>query len=339
MGNDRKYGAPGRVTSVLAATLAVGVLLATELCTPAAARAQQKTEGDSGPAAALSAALSAACRADQNEFATYLTADSAAAFRALPAEQRTAFLKRFSLAEGAGKPLLSSNSNNPVLRCEAPEVTVEFRFGDVRVRDNLAFVPVSVPNGQDTEFGLVRENGSWRLLSLGLVLLDVPQLSKQWAEEELASHERDAADALRNITGAVDIYRHAFEHMPASLAQMGPAPFNQVSSEQAALIDEALAAGAENGYQFHYRIVASAPGLLGAAGARRATGAAGANGSAGDDAKFEVSATPEIYGKTGRRSFLLDTNGNIHGADHGGAAATVDDPAIESEKSAGETHP
>ena len=327
--------------------LALAALVAALLCPPAKARAQQ-TANASDPATALTAALSAACRADQNQFANYLTADNATAFRALPPEQRTALLKRFSLADGVGKPLLSSNSNNPVLRCEAPEVTVEFRFGDTRTRDNLAFVPVSVTSGEQTEFGLVRENGAWRLLSLGLVLLDLPQLSKQWSEEELASHESAAQEALRSIAGAVEIYRHAFDHMPTSLSQMGPAPFNQVSPEQAALIDEGLAGGAENGYKFSYHVLAGAPparaahpagtGAAGASSPHPSTGSASASAT-DSDGNFEVSATPLAYGKTGRRSFLLDASGNIHAADHSGAAATADDPTVENEKNASESRP
>ena len=137
---------------------------------PSAARAQDGRESD--PGAALAAALGAACRANEAQFATYLTAENAAAFRALPAEQRTALLKRFSLADGAGKPLSSSDAQGHlILRCQAPEETVEFRFGDARTHENLAFLAVNVVDSQQTEFGLVRENGGWRLLSLGLVSL------------------------------------------------------------------------------------------------------------------------------------------------------------------------
>jgi hypothetical protein len=44
---------------------------------------------------------------------------------------------------------------------------------------------------------------------------------------------------------------------------------------------------------------------------------------------FEVSATPKTYGKTGRRSFLLDQAGTIRAADHKGQPANTDDPAVE----------
>jgi len=45
--------------------------------------------------------------------------------------------------------------------------------------------------------------------------------------------------------------------------------------------------------------------------------------------RFEVSATPRSYGKTGRRSFLLDQTGTVRAADHKGEPANTDDPAVE----------
>jgi hypothetical protein len=45
--------------------------------------------------------------------------------------------------------------------------------------------------------------------------------------------------------------------------------------------------------------------------------------------KFEVSATPKSYGKTGRRSFYGDQTEIIRAADHKGQPATADDPAVE----------
>jgi type II secretory pathway pseudopilin PulG len=246
-------------------------------------------------------------------FANYLTADNAAAFHALPQEQRTAFLKRFSLSDDPGKPLISADQKNrTVLRCQTPRQTAEFRFGDARMHENLAFLPVTVVDGVQTEFGLVRENGGWRLLSLGLVLLDIPQLTQRWAESELAAREDAAVDTLRNLADAIQSYRRAFGKLPESLAQLGPAPPNGVSPDQASLVDEHLAAGSEGGYQFRYRIV-PAEKLA--------------------DEKFELAAAPEDYGKTGRLSFFFDGEGKIHGADKHAATATAEDPLIPGEKS------
>jgi hypothetical protein len=45
--------------------------------------------------------------------------------------------------------------------------------------------------------------------------------------------------------------------------------------------------------------------------------------------KFEVTATPKTYGKTGRRSFYLDQTGRMRGADRKGQHATADDPPVD----------
>jgi hypothetical protein len=263
---------------------------------------------ESDPAAALTSALMAACRANETQFAYYLAADSAAAFQALPADQRTQFLERFSFAEEAGRPLISSDDkNHTVLRCVAPEGTAEFRFGDVRLHENLAFIPVSVVNGQDTEFGLIREGGGWRLLSLGLVMLDIPQLSKQWAASDLDAREDAAIANLRGLADAVETYKNAWGKLPESLAQLGPAPKDEISPEQASLVNEHLAAGSAAGYRFRYRIVPA--------------------GHAGEQS-FELTAMPEDYGKTGKRSFLLDSDGKIHAADRHGQIATLEDTTV-----------
>ena len=283
---------------------ALGVFLA--LWLPAVAAAQDGRESE--PVAALTAALSAACRANETQFENYLTVDNAAAFRTLPQDQRSAVLKRLSLGDEVGKPLLSSDDqNHTVLRCTAPEGTAEFRFGDVRTRENLAFIPVAVTDGEKTEFGLVRENGGWRLISLGLVLLDIPQLSKQWAESDLAAREDAVISDLRALNDAIQTYRRAFGKLPDSLSQLGPAPKDQISPDQASLVSDELAEGNDGGYRFRYRIV---------------------TGAEEDQSAFELAAMPNDYGKTGRRSFFVDASGKVHGADKHGDQATEDDPVI-----------
>ncbi len=268
--------------------------------------AQDGTESD--PGSALAAALSAACRANESHFANYLTPDNAAAFKALPADQRTSLLQRFSLVSDVGKPLLDADAQNHiVLRCNTPATTSEFRFGASRVHDNLALIPVTVVNGEQTQFGLVRESGGWRLISLGLVFLDIPQLSKQWAESDITARENAAIANLRGVADAIQTYRRAYGKLPDSLAELGPAPKGEISPEQASLVNDHLAAGSAGGYRFRYRIVSA---------------------SQPENEMFELAAMPEAYGKTGRRSFLMDGAGKIHAADHQGELATADDPLI-----------
>jgi hypothetical protein len=45
--------------------------------------------------------------------------------------------------------------------------------------------------------------------------------------------------------------------------------------------------------------------------------------------KFEATAVPVEYGKTGRTSFFIDESGVLRGADHGGGAATVADKPLQ----------
>jgi hypothetical protein len=277
-------------------------------------RAQESGEPDS--ATALSDALVAACKADESQFASFLAGDNPAAFRALPAAQRTEFVKRISLTDLPGKPLISSDGNGHiVLRCRAPNLTVEYRFGTPRVRENLAFISVAVVDSEEATFGLIHEKQGWKLLSLGLVLFDIPQLSKQWAQADLVAHEEATVTTLRTLSEAVQTYHRAFGRLPENLEELGPAPKDQISPEQASLIGAELAKGSQDGYEFRYRIV---PDI------------------SGNDTAFELAATPKPYGNNGHRSFFMDATGRVHGDDKHGAVATTEDPLIAGEKAEAE---
>jgi hypothetical protein len=297
---------------VLAVALAASVPVNCAANAPQQEQAAQTQDGhETDPSDALASALAAACRGNEGQLAVYFTADNAAAFRALPKDERAQLVRRFSLADEAGKPLLSSDDHNrTVLRCETPSTAVEFRFGDTRLHENLAFIPVTVANGQPAQFGLVRESGGWRIISLGLVLLDIPQLSHQWAQEDIADRENSIVLALQGLTEAITRYKTAFGKLPDSLAQLGPAPPGQISPDQASMVSKDLADGAAGGYHFQYRVISSADPK---------------------NQTFELAATPDDYGKTGRRSFLQDGAGRIHAADKHGATATTDDPALETD--------
>ncbi len=290
-------------------------LLSAILCA-AGVRAQES------PAATLAEALVAACRQNEADFARYLTEDNAAVFRTLPASQRTALLQRFSLLEQPGRPLLSSDAQgHSIVRCESLGVTTETRLGEARGKQNLAFVPIEVrvppapgspsddASPRRTQIGLVREDGGWKLLSVGLLLINLAELSKQWAASELEAKENEAIQALRDLARALGTFRRAFGKLPESLAQLGPAPKEGISPDAAGLVDAELASSSKGGYVFRYRILP----------------AADENG----EPRFELAAAPSDYGKTGRRSFFLDARGVLRGADKHGEVATAADPPIE----------
>jgi len=274
------------------------------------------------PAEALGETLTAACRQDQNAFANHLTSDSAEAYRALPEQQRVALLKRFVLLDDPGKPLLSTLDGHTVVRCEASGVVSEMRFGESQVRENLAFISVTVPQGDDTQsvrFGLVREAGQWKLLSVGLVLLDIPALAREWSESDVRQQEQKAILALRKIAEALKSYQTAYGKLPETLDELGPpADGGGFSPEKAGLVDADSAKGVAEGYRVRYSIVPPSGGED--------------ESERNKDAGFTLAAAPVEYGKNGRRSFLLDSGGTLRGADKNGAVATADDPRVGSEE-------
>ncbi len=299
------------MTLLLCAAAAIG--------TAPAIAAQQPQPPATTAETALSDALTAACHQDTSAFANSLTADNAAAFRDLPRPQSSAVMKRFVLLDEPGRTLLSTSSTGQkIIRCESPSFTTEMRFSETRLRGNLAFIPIEIPiAGEDPHkitFGLVREGASWKLLSVGLILLDVPALAKQWEQADLDANEDAAIADLRAVAAAAIAYRNAYGILPETLAALGPAPPGGVSPDAAGLIDAALATGEKDGYAFRYAIVPAtdyAPGE-----------------DSGKAVNFSVAASPKEYGKMGRRSFFLDSSGILRGADKKGGVANSADPRI-----------
>src|SRR5216684_1047988 len=134
------------------------------------------------PTAALRDAISAACSQSEQAFAKSLTARNADTFAHLTPSARVALMKRFVLLNEPGKPsLVPTGSGRPTVHCETPAGAAELQVGGAEISDNLAFLPVEVREASDTtgssvirvKMGLVRENNEWKLLSVGLVLLEI----------------------------------------------------------------------------------------------------------------------------------------------------------------------
>jgi len=157
-------------------------------------------------------------------------------------------MKRFVLLEDPGRSLFSmSATDHRVVRCETPSISTEMRFGDTRLRESLAFIPLEIPipgeASRSITFGLVREGGNWKLLSVGLILLDIPSMEKQWEQADLEARENDAIAALRKLATALETYRRAYGKLPDALDTLGPAPQGGISPEAANLVDADLSAG------------------------------------------------------------------------------------------------
>jgi hypothetical protein len=278
-----------------------------------AQQADKSAQQSATPADAVSTLadiLIAACRQDSAKFPDYLTAKNAIAFRQLSSQQQVALLRRLVLQQEAGRALLSTDANGrTVLRCDSPSFTVEIRLGIPRIEQNLAFVPVLIKPDRQIDFGLVMTSGGWKLLSIGVLMLDLQQLQPEWDAQEMADREDDAIKAMYKIAAAIDTYRNAFEKLPETLAQLGPAPKEGISPDAAGLLDAEIVSAHVGGYNFRYAIMPS--------------------GEQGKDSQFELSATPDAYGKSGKRSFFINGTGKLRGGDKNGAPATAADPVLE----------
>jgi hypothetical protein len=318
--SPRKIGAH-RTRAAIAAMLLAAMVVS--ICAPQAhaqaARLPAPAQPAGDPVAGLANALSAACRQDHAAFATHLTAENATAFRALPEPQQTALLKRFILLDDPGRPLLSTLAGgSSEVRCEAAGLVADMHLSASEVHENLAFVTAEI--GQPGEeprsvrIGFVREGGQWKLLSVGLLLLDLPAMVKQWQEADLQNSENDAIAALAKIAEELVKYQQAFGKLPEALDQLGPPPEDGASPEHAGLLAADLASGSSGGYAFRYVIVSATT--------------AGDESDRDKVAGFALAATPVEYGKAGRRSFYLDSNGTLRGDDKHGAVATSADPQV-----------
>jgi hypothetical protein len=286
--------------------------------TPAAAASAAPL---TGPSLALRQALAAACRQDETEFTKYLTTRNAETFATLTAGARVALMKRFVLLNEPGKPsLVTGAAGRPLVRCETPVGTAEMQIGGADVDDNLALLPVEIRDATDTtgesvlhvRMGLVREHGEWKLISVGLVLLDLPSLAVEWDSAQIGATEKEAIESLKTIAAAVELYRRTYTRLPDSLTNLASPAKGAPSAEAAGMLDPDLAAGARSGYNFRYVLES--------------------NSTLGAPAKYALAATPQVYGRTGKRSFLTQGDGVIHGADRQGGVGTASDPKVEEMK-------
>lgn len=285
---------------------------------PSSANAASSASEQGAPGIALGKAIAAACSQNQVEFTRFLTIRNKESFSRMTPAARVALMRRFVLLNEPGKATISANpSGRPGVRCETPGVTTEMQIGGAEIHDNVAFLPMDLHDVTDStgasarqiNMGLVREEGEWKLLSLGILLLDLPSLETEWDEAEIAATEKDALESLKTIASAVYSYRAKYLHLPESLAKLAAPARGKPSLEAAGLLDGELAKGDKNGYTFRY-VIAGASDL-------------------GAPAKYQLSATPLHYGRTGRRSFFRDSNGVVHAADHQGAVGNESDPKVE----------
>ncbi len=124
---------------------------------------------------------------------------------------------------------------------------------------------------------------------------------------EPPEEEASASDIAANESAAIATLR-AIHSAEKTLKERAGAygTLSQLETQQ--LLDGTRAAAGHNGYLFEVKISASASGAA---------------------ATFNVTATPQTYGVSGRRSFYTDHTGVLRAADKEGGPADGTDPAIE----------
>jgi hypothetical protein len=293
------------------ALLALSVLFLTS-----AARAQNQPEND--PASVLRDILVASCSQDTQHFGAFLTVRNATAFAAMSSSAQATLLQRFVLLDQAGKASSKIDaSGNILVLCATTSLTTQLQIGKPEIRDNITYLPLVVQDAAESSaatarrvvMGLVRENGQWKLLSLGVLLLDLPTLAEEWDRAEIQNNEKSAIASIQELAAAIEKYRVTYTHLPQTLAELGPAPKDAAKAERAGLVDASLAAGRKDGYSFRYVIVGS--------------------NEVGAPAIYELAAIPTEYGRTGTRSFFRDGTGVLHAGDHQGGVGTLTDPKAE----------
>ena len=163
-------GMANRKHAVLILLVLAGLAVANEAC------AQQSP---AEPEAALSEALSAACRQDAAAFANSLTSDNAAAYRALPGPQRTAIMKRFVLLEDPGRASALHQRHRPR---SAALRNSGYRNGNALWRGAIARKPRVRPHGNPcsgrfSAVDHIRHGARGRKLEAALGRIDSPGYS------------------------------------------------------------------------------------------------------------------------------------------------------------------
>lgn len=277
-----------------------------------------QTASNVAPTTILRDAVLAACSQNTEEFRKALTARNAEAFVRLTPAARSTFLKRFVLLDKTGQPKSENTSNDTyVVSCSNSDATTQIHIGRVEIRDNLAYIQFEISDAIDASgsgtrhalIGMVREGAEWRLLSLGLLLLDLPSLEEEWDRAEIQANEKAAPAYLKELAAAIETYRKTYTHLPESLVVLGPPAQGEPRMDRAGLVDAELATGRKEGYNFRYVIVGAS--------------------TSGAPAKYELAAVPADYGRSGVISFFWDSTGALHLADHQGAVGSQADPKIE----------
>jgi prepilin-type N-terminal cleavage/methylation domain-containing protein len=152
----------------------------------------------------------------------------------------------------------------------------------------------------------IRSRGGFSLVELLVVMaiiaivlavaLPIMSRARLGAEETMVVRE------MHTIGQCQTQYQSQFGRYAAALAELGPPNKGAVEGPQGSgLMAASLASGEKDGYRF---VLTAVPG------------------------GYTLVATPEVFGKTGRRTFFLDQDGTVH-QNWGPELASLDSPEFK----------
>lgn len=117
------------------------------------------------------------------------------------------------------------------------------------------------------------------LIVIAIILVIVTIAVPQYNKYQMAARETAVLDELGTIYGAQISYYSTFGKYASNLSDLGPPTGGTEGPQGAGLISKTLADGSHNGYKFTL---------------------------AGNGSAFTVTAVPETFGSSGRRTFFMD---------------------------------
>ncbi|SRR5713226_9360327 len=141
------------------------------------------------------------------------------------------------------------------------------------------------------------------LVVVAIILIIAAIAIPRFLQSKMAANEAAAVHALRVITTAQVTYDSTYNQgFAATLNALGPPPAgSQASALHADMVDEVLASGIRNGYNFVYVAIAT---------------------GGGNPGLYTVNANPVSPGQTGQRYFYVDQSNVIRYALGGSANAS-----------------
>ena len=124
------------------------------------------------------------------------------------------------------------------------------------------------------------------LIVIAIIMVIGTIASTSYSKAQMSSHETAVTQEMTTIYTAQIQYNGQYGKYASTLAELGPPTGGAEGPQGAGLIPKVLAEGSKNGYKFNMT---------------------------GNGSSFALTAVPEVFGSTGRRTFFMDSSGKtIH---------------------------